>query len=434
MREPNNSNKAAQIAKSLAHIAYGAATAGLHGAAVAAVKESIPLLIKIALWTVVLCIIIPLVVFISIPNIFFGFDSSIDGDLEAMTEQAMLLGSTYMNLEEFELSWMDSVVTKLAEEYREEGTEIDRIEVINNLTIEDFYWLMAIQSVANSQDVWLMSSGGLEAYSISRISYKPSLGSILSGEISITVLTVTFNAIDPAQLMEILSFDDQAVLWTTALYESLSQSDAATLYGDSFDSYTPSYDGDDYNGAYIPGGTAETTIDISGFTDPGTKNSTDLAAYALQAWENGWGYVWGTYGNILTQSLLDYKVSQYPDGVGNYESFIQANYLGSRTTDCVGLIKGYGWLDTDDLTIGYAINGMPDYGANQMYSSATVFGPIATIPDIPGIAVWKSGHIGVYVGDGMVVEAMGTTSGVVMTELDGRGWTNWCEIPYIDYS
>lgn len=55
------------------------------------------------------------------------------------------------------------------------------------------------------------------------------------------------------------------------------------------------------------------------------------------------GYVWGTCGNVLTESLFAYKLKQYPDGVRKYENFIRANWLGRRTADCVGLIKGYGW-------------------------------------------------------------------------------------------
>lgn len=433
MSEPQKNNRAGQLAKSLAHIAYGAATAGLQGAIAATVKETLPLLIKITLWVVILCTLVPMVIFVSIPNIFFGFDSSLEDTLESMTAKTMVLGTTYMNLDEFELSWMDSVVTRLAEQYRERGTEIDRIEIEHHLTIEDFYWLMAIQSASHQQDVWQMSSSGLEAFSVSRISYVPSLSSILSGEIFLTVLTVTFDAIDPEDLMADLAFSDQGVQWATALYEILIQSDAATLYSGYFATDAPNYGGEDFDGDYTPGGTAGTAIDISGFTNPSTKNSHDLVAYAIQAWENGWGYVWGTYGNVLSQSLLDYKVDQYPDGVGTYKAFIQANYLNQRTTDCVGLIKGYGWLDTEYLTIGYSTNGMPDYGANQLHQSASVSGTIATIPDTPGVAVWKSGHIGVYIGDGKVIEAMGTTSGVVMTELEGRGWTHWCEIPSIDY-
>lgn len=191
--------------------------------------------------------------------------------------------------------------------------------------------------------------------------------------------------------------------------------------------------GGNYNGEFLRGEGSSMELDISAFTDPTNKNAADLVTYAIHAWESGWGYVWGTYGCVLTDSLFAYKLEQYPDGVGNYEDFIRENWLGGRTTDCVGLIKGYGWLNPDTMTIDYGTNGMPDLGANQMYYSASVSGTIDTMPDIPGLAVWHDGHIGVYIGNGEVIEAMGTKYGVVKTELAGRGWTHWLQIEYINY-
>ena len=191
--------------------------------------------------------------------------------------------------------------------------------------------------------------------------------------------------------------------------------------------------GGSYSGEYLRGDGSSIELDISAFTDPTTKNAADLVNYAIYAWESGWGYVWGTYGSVLTDSLFAYKLEQYPDGVGSYADFIRANWLGGRTTDCVGLIKGYGWLNPDTMTIEYGTNGMPDLGANQMYYNASVSGTIDTMPDIPGLAVWHDGHIGVYIGDGYVIEAMNTKKGVVKTQLEGRGWTHWLQIEYINY-
>ena len=191
--------------------------------------------------------------------------------------------------------------------------------------------------------------------------------------------------------------------------------------------------GGSYSGEYLRGDGSSIELDISAFTDPTTKNAADLVTYAIHAWESGWGYVWGTYGNVLTDSLFAYKLEQYPDGVGAYADFIRANWLGGRTTDCVGLIKGYGWLNPDTMTIEYGTNGMPDLGANQMYYNASVSGTIDTMPDIPGLAVWLEGHIGVYFGYGYVIEALVTNYGVVKTELEGRGWTHWLQIEYINY-
>lgn len=174
-------------------------------------------------------------------------------------------------------------------------------------------------------------------------------------------------------------------------------------------------------------------IDSSGFVSPETKNNLDLVQWAKNAEHKNWGYVWGTYGHILDSEQLTGKIEQYPDNVGIYEEFIRNNWLDGRTADCIGLIKGYCWYDTQTGKIDYAVNGMPDIDANYMANSVAEKGTIETIPEIPGLAVWHSGHIGIYIGDGKVVEAKATRIGVVETNLSDGSWTHWIKIPYITY-
>ncbi|WP_409969913.1 hypothetical protein RFF05_08440 [Bengtsoniella intestinalis] len=427
--------KLAQLAVSLARIIKAAMAAGLHGAAVAAAKEALPFLVKVVAWALFIAILIPMLIISAIPNIFFGFLSDVSSPVVDMAEKAIEIGSAYMGIDVWIVEQIDDVVTSLVGDYEDNGMVIDLIEIENMMDDDDLCWLIAINSVAFQQDLTQMTALDVMAFVGSFITHTPTILQIAVGETIETVLHIEIDSVDGEDLMDAYNFDDDAKDWARTLYYVMSESDSLTGYDAYLSLNAPNYSGDSsYTGTVLPGGTVNTEIDISGFTDPSTKNSDDLAAYAIQAWENGWGYVWGTFGNVLTEALLTYKITQYPDGVGNYEAYIRANWLGGRTTDCVGLIKGYGWLNTDTLTISYGTNGMPDYSANQMYLSATVSGDISTMPDTPGIAVWKDGHIGVYIGDGYVIEAMGTSYGVVKTELADRGWTNWCEIPYITYS
>lgn len=449
MKEHENTRTGLQRAVDLAYAAraarrilQAAAAGGLHGAAAVAVKETAPFLVKILLMILIVLIVLPMVIFTALPNIFFGYSSSDTDAIAQMTGQAMTIGGVYMSLDDFEAAQIDSVVTGIVAEYEENGTAIDRIEVSSSMTEKDLLWIIAINSAAYRQDLNAMSADLVRDFCKSSLSYFPTLGLTEDGgDGVVTTLTVKVKHLDPDELMDELGFNKDAKQWAGALYETLEQSDAINKYRTYYETYRPDHSGDgSFSGDVEYGTDYDNQIDISRFVDPGTKNNLDLAAYAVQAWENNWGYVWGTYGNILTESLFAYKKQQYPDGVGNYADFIEANWLGRRTADCIGLIKGYAWLDASTMRIGYAANGMPDYGADQMYQAAknagiqgTDYGTVSSMPEIPGLMLWKSGHAGVYIGGGYAIEAMGTRKGVVKTEVSGRGWQGWCKLPYIDY-
>lgn len=170
-------------------------------------------------------------------------------------------------------------------------------------------------------------------------------------------------------------------------------------------------------------------IDLSN-TD---KNNLDLVKWAQMAYDNKWGYVWGSHGNVLTANELKKLQKTFGSHVTDKEEYIKSHWLGRRTSDCVGLIKGYGWYDETSGTIKYGTNGMKDVTADGMFNAAVEKGPISTMPDIPGIAVWHQGHIGVYIGNGYVIHAANTYDGVIKTPITSSGWTHWLKVPYINY-
>lgn len=174
-------------------------------------------------------------------------------------------------------------------------------------------------------------------------------------------------------------------------------------------------------------------IDASQFAAPEVKNNFDLVQWAVTAQRGRWGYVTGTFGQVLTEGLLRSKLGQYPESVAPYEEFIRAHWLGRRTADCIGLIKSYCWYDPGTEKITYQSNGMPDVDTDMLFRVAAEKGGIDTIPEIPGLAVWRPGHIGIYIGGGRVIEAAGTELGVIQSELAARDFTHWLKIPYIAY-
>lgn len=51
----------------------------------------------------------------------------------------------------------------------------------------------------------------------------------------------------------------------------------------------------------------------------------------------------------------------------------------------------------------------------------------------PCLILHAEGHVGIYIGGGYAIEAMGTRYGVVKTRVANRNWTGWCKSPYIAY-
>ena len=69
-----------------------------------------------------------------------------------------------------------------------------------------------------------------------------------------------------------------------------------------------------------------------------------------------------------------------------------------------------------------------------MKANCSERGLLETMPDVPGVLVFMPGHVGVYVGNGKVIEARGHAYGVVQTDLNKRGWKEWGKLDWIEYT
>lgn len=161
-----------------------------------------------------------------------------------------------------------------------------------------------------------------------------------------------------------------------------------------------------------------------------SKTGKELADYAIA--QLGRPYWWGTFGQIASAGLLVQKRTQYPDRYNTYGDECKKQY-GQKVHDCVGLIKGYLWCDTPDSEPIYKAS--QDVAVSGLFMACPENGSIDTMPDLPGVCVFMRdmSHVGVYVGDGYVVEATGHARGVVKSKLAGRGWGLWGKPRWISY-
>lgn len=162
-----------------------------------------------------------------------------------------------------------------------------------------------------------------------------------------------------------------------------------------------------------------------------TKTNSGLVEYCKA--QLGKPYWYGCFGQTADQNLLNMKRKQY----GAYYGYSDFNsQFGKRVHDCIGLIKGYLWSDTPTSTPKY--NSAQDYGASGMYDyGCCKKGNIGSFDHVPGRLVFKKSstgkgmsHVGVYIGNGEVIEAKGHLYGVVRSKLDSK-WTHWGQCSFI---
>ncbi len=166
----------------------------------------------------------------------------------------------------------------------------------------------------------------------------------------------------------------------------------------------------------------------------------DFVSFVLAVYAARWVYWYGTCGYKCSTSLYNSKKKQYPSSyTKDRESGYKADIDNKKMcADCVGMIKAFFWMGGKiDGANKYGSNNCPDKSANGMFNLCKETGPISTLPDTPGLVVWKNGHIGVYVGDGYTVELMGFAYDCKKKKVSDGSWTKWGKLPesmlkYID--
>lgn len=159
-------------------------------------------------------------------------------------------------------------------------------------------------------------------------------------------------------------------------------------------------------------------------------------------------YVLGCFGAPMTESNKSrYCANQSYNRKPERTAKIKSANKNTFGFDCVCLIKGllWGWSGDNSKVYGgaaYGSNGVPDINADQMIQKCS--GVSTDFSNIQvGEVVWNSGHIGVYIGEGLAVECtpiwkdgvqitavhnIGTKSG-----YNGRTWTKHGKLPYVSY-
>lgn len=163
--------------------------------------------------------------------------------------------------------------------------------------------------------------------------------------------------------------------------------------------------------------------------------TADLIGKFQYALAEQWGYIWGTAG-VKWTAVRQEELEKTTDSDRAQGRKYGSRWIGHMVADCSGL---FSWAFKK-------LDGTMYHGSNTMYLKyCTDKGELKAGRRTDGRAlkpgtavfVWNGktySHVGLFIGDGKVIEAASTLKGVICSKVTDSKWTYWGELKDVDYS
>lgn len=164
--------------------------------------------------------------------------------------------------------------------------------------------------------------------------------------------------------------------------------------------------------------------------------ANDLIGKFQEALSDAWGYIWGTAGVKWTAARQE-ALEKTTDADRAQGRKYGSKWIGHMVADCSGLFT---WAFKQ-------LGGTMYHGSNTMWNKwCTEKGELTGGKRtdgkelLPGTAVFtfkqakkNRSHVGLYIGDGWVIEAANTQKGVVKSKITNEKWNEWGELKGVEY-
>lgn len=174
------------------------------------------------------------------------------------------------------------------------------------------------------------------------------------------------------------------------------------------------------------------------------KTRQQLSAWAMWVYESKWLYGMGCYGQRLqahyaTLAKSWYYTSKNPTGFKVLTKKYNAGE-NPRLYDCHGIVDGFRMDDGSTAEIDF--DPSLDISADTEFKWVKAAGKLGVdygptdknMLDNAGYGYWKSGHFGVGVGDGQVIDIWNTGYPARKRDQALGGWDYWLKCSGIDYT
>lgn len=162
-----------------------------------------------------------------------------------------------------------------------------------------------------------------------------------------------------------------------------------------------------------------------------TVNNYSLVKHVLNCRDENTKYVYGGLMEEINKDKILELADLYPDFYTKQKTKELLQSEGALGCDCSGLIKSFFFSYNRKYYHQFL-----DRNSYMMLDIAKHSGNIDTLPELPGICLEMPGHVGIYLGNGSVIESTSNKAfgdGIVTTNLLDRKWNHWFSCYFIYY-
>lgn len=148
-------------------------------------------------------------------------------------------------------------------------------------------------------------------------------------------------------------------------------------------------------------------------------NAQKVKDWALS--KKGCGYTWGATGQTMTTAVMNSLKNRYPDHV---DTNVVKKWIGKQIFDCASFVR----LGMKEAGVSMVSGASSQWKKTDWEATGT----IDTIPKDKLCALYRESpnsnpmsHTGIYLGDGWVMDARGSSSGVIYSRLEDYKWSHW---------
>ncbi len=199
-----------------------------------------------------------------------------------------------------------------------------------------------------------------------------------------------------AQLIYFSYFESGQIVDFSGYAELFSNQNDEVLISDINNFYGLEINYEDFMRSYVM--VMNATINEYMFTDSGTKNCADMAAWARNAYVLGWGFQENCFGEMDEN-------------------------LRYRCADNIGLVMGYMRYNLYEKAFNTDVDTL-------IYNEIS---GLDTMPDTAGIGLFDGNNFGIYVGNCNVIFASYDVGKVVKSPVSEGNWVSWCTFEGVEY-